>query len=189
MKCINSITNSKLFRLLVFRHHVSLLWWWSLHHSWSHPQSSLPCGVVQFMWNFFHQNAWIKGKLYCMCSMNIHEHIQTALGCWPNSAGKAFNPGYFISTFASQRFQCQARQITSGSPLWRDWTKIISILDWRSWDRHVSAGKWTWAIAVRGVHSSKELFEQRINRYSVHLLELTTASFLLWVQKLSHFYI
>ncbi len=154
MKCIDSITNSKLFRLLVFRHHVSLLWW-LLHHSWSHPPPSLPCGVVKFMWNFFHQNAWIKGKLYYMCSMNIHEHIRTALGSRPNSVQPWRS---WHQAFASQRFQCKARQTTSGSPLlWRDLTKIISILDWRSWDRHVSAGKWTWAIAVGGMHSNSVL--------------------------------
>ncbi len=141
------------------------------------------CGI------FFIRMPGPKKNCNFTCYVNIHEHTRTALGSRPNSTCKAFNPEYWHQALASHRFQCKARQITSGSPLWRDLTKIISILDWRSWDRHVSAGKWTWAIAVGGVHSSKELFEQRINMYSVHLLELTTAPFLLWGQKLSHSYI
>ncbi len=60
--------------------------------------------------------------------INIHEHTWAALGCGPNSTRKSFNPEYWHQALASPRIRCQARQITTGSPLWRDLTKVISIL-------------------------------------------------------------
>ncbi len=50
--------------------------------------------------------------------------------------------------------------------LWRDLTKVIN---WRPWDWHDSTGNRTRASAVGGEHSSKELFELRVNSYSDHL--------------------
>jgi hypothetical protein len=46
--------------------------------------------------------------------------------------------------------------------MWKDLTKVISFLNKRSQDWHVSAGNWNQASVVRGKRSSKELFEQRI---------------------------
>ncbi len=57
--------------------------------------------------------------------MNIHEHTWAALGCRLNSTE------YWYQTLASPHIHCQARQITSGSPLWRDMTKVILHLNWR----------------------------------------------------------
>jgi hypothetical protein len=64
----------------------------------------------------------------------IHDHTWTALGCRLKSTCKSFNPDYWHQALASVNFQWQARQITSGSPLCRDLTKVISILYYRSWD-------------------------------------------------------
>jgi hypothetical protein len=49
--------------------------------------------------------------------------------------------------------------------------KVISIINYRSRDWHDSAGNQTRVSAVGGEHSSKELFEQRVNNYSEHLLK------------------
>ncbi len=61
--------------------------------------------------------------------MNIHEHTWAALRCRPNSTCKWFNPKYWHQALASLRIHGQARQITSGSPLQRDLTMVISILN------------------------------------------------------------
>jgi hypothetical protein len=50
--------------------------------------------------------------------------------------------------------------------LWRDLTKVISTVNERPRDCHVSAGNQT---TLRGEHSSKELFKHRINSYAEHL--------------------
>ncbi len=66
----------------------------------------------------------------------LHEDTWTALGCRPNTTCKAsakHMPAAKTSAFASLRIHCQIGQITSGSPLWRDLTKVISILNQRSW--------------------------------------------------------
>ncbi len=53
------------------------------------------------------------------------EHTWTALGlgCRPNRTCTPFNPEYWQQALASLHINCQARQITSGSPLCesRDW--------------------------------------------------------------------
>jgi hypothetical protein len=80
--------------------------------------------------------------------MNIHEHTWAALGCWPNSTGKP---------------ERSRRGHHYGETL----TKVISILNLRSWDWHASAGNQTWAIG--GEHCSKELFEKHINNNLEHV--------------------
>ncbi len=102
----------------------------------------------------------------------IHEHTWAVLRCMLNSTFKSFNPEYWHQTLASLhiRIHSQARQILPGSQLWRDLTKVISILNWGSQDWHVSARNRTWAFIVRGEHWSKELLKQGINCYSEHLL-------------------
>jgi hypothetical protein len=67
----------------------------------------------------------------CMCYMNIHEHTWTAPGCRLNSTGKELAkhlPAAKTSALACLWIHCQTGQITSGSPLWRDLTKVIYIL-------------------------------------------------------------
>ncbi len=97
-----------------------------------------------------------QGSPQCMCYKDIQEHTWTALGCRSNSTCKSFSPEYWHQAIASQRIHCQARQITSESPLWRDLTKVFFILHSRSWDWHVPAGNRTRASKVGGEHSSKE---------------------------------
>ncbi len=99
--------------------------------------------------------------------MNTHEHTWTAPGCGLNSTCKASannQPAAKKSgTWKSLRSHCRAGQITSRSPLWRDLTKVISILNLRSQDWHVPTGNRTRASTVRGEH-----FEQLINSYSAY---------------------
>ncbi len=65
--------------------------------------------------------------MQCMCYMNIHEHTWTAPGYRQNSTCKASAKhlaAVKTSALASPRIHCQTGQITSGSPLWRDLTKV-----------------------------------------------------------------
>jgi hypothetical protein len=59
---------------------------------------------------------------------------------------------------------------TAGLKLWRDLTKVISILNLRSQDLHAFAGNWTWASTEGGEHSCKELFEQHVISYLDHYI-------------------
>ncbi len=60
--------------------------------------------------------------------------------------------------------ECQARHITSGPPLWRGLTKVLSGSFTRApRDRHVMAGIRTPAACTAGGHSIKELFQQNNN--------------------------
>ncbi len=106
-----------------------------------------------------------------MCYMNIHEHTRTALRCRLNSADKSFTPEYWHHALASPHVWCRARKITEGSPLWRDLTKVISNLYYRSWNWHVPARNRTQTSRGWGEHSSKELLEQPIINYLEHLDE------------------
>jgi hypothetical protein len=55
--------------------------------------------------------------------------LHVTLGCRPNGTFyKSFNPEYWHQGLVSRRVQCQTRQITLGSPLWRDLTKVIFII-------------------------------------------------------------
>ncbi len=65
---------------------------------------------------------WIAILNICTWARNmappVHEHTWPALGCIPNSTFKSFNTEYWHQALACPHVQCQARQITSGSPLW-----------------------------------------------------------------------
>ncbi len=52
--------------------------------------------------------------------------------------------------------------------IWRDLTKVIFILYYRSQDWHVPAGNITRVSMVGGEHSRKEPFEQLVNPFSEH---------------------
>jgi hypothetical protein len=93
--------------------------------------------------------------------------MNCTIGCRPNSTCKSFDPEYRHQALAlaNQPVQCQARQITSGSPLWRDLTKVISNLYYKTQDCHVPAGNRTCGGRQSGKHSSKELFEQLTNSF------------------------
>jgi hypothetical protein len=109
------------------------------------------------------------GSSQCLCYMNIHEHTWTAVGCRPNSTCKASAKhlqAAKTSALASPRIHCQTGR--SGSPLWKDLTKVISILNWAE-DWHVPAGNRTRASTVGGEHSRIEPFEQLVDSYSEHL--------------------
>ncbi len=66
-----------------------------------------------------------------------------------------------------RHIHCQARVIMLGITIMKRLNQVISILNQRSWDLHVLAGNRTWAVG--GEHYSKELLEQRIDSYLVHL--------------------
>ncbi len=126
------------------------------------------------------------------CYMNIHEHTWTALGCGLNSTWKTSAkhlPAAKTSALASRHINCQTGQITSGSLLWRDLTKVIFILR-RSQDWHVPAAKPTWASTVGGKHSWKDPFKWLVNSYSEHLYIFTkqksTVEFLLYFMKANY---
>jgi hypothetical protein len=65
---------------------------------------------------------WIAIRNICTWARNmappVHEHTWTALGCRPICTCKSFNTEYWHQALACPHVQCQARQITSGSPLW-----------------------------------------------------------------------
>ncbi len=80
----------------------------------------------------------------CMCYMSIQENTWTAVGCRPNSTFKVSAKTLpAAKTSSSPRIHCQAGHIMLGSPLWRDLTKVISILNSRFQDWHVLAGNET----------------------------------------------
>ncbi len=72
--------------------------------------------------------------------MNIHEHTWAALECRLNSTCKSFNPECRHQALASPRIHCKKRQITLGSPNWKDLTKVISILiePWPPWHSRIA---------------------------------------------------
>ncbi len=85
-----------------------------------------------------------------------HDMALTAPGCRPNSTCKSFD-----QALASVHAQCQARQIMSGSPLLRDFTKVISMHPLLEHPKLTSpGGNRTRAFAVGIDNFSKELFEQ-----------------------------
>ncbi len=94
----------------------------------------------------------------CICYKNIHEHTWSALGCGPNNTCKA--DGVQVHMF----------WITSWSPLWRDLTKVISILT--GGPRNACPGRgiepgppWWEASTLEKSHSNNLV----IGSYSEHL--------------------
>ncbi len=73
--------------------------------------------VLIAIWNIY---IWRPDKApHSACGyMNINEHTWAAPGCRPKSTCKSFNPEHWHQALASPRIHYQARQITTGSPLW-----------------------------------------------------------------------
>jgi hypothetical protein len=75
----------------------------------------------------------LHGSSQCMCYMNIHECTLPALGCRPNSTCKvsakhlrvAKTSGSWMSAYSLSSETDHA----SGTPLWRDLTKVIFLLN------------------------------------------------------------
>ncbi len=81
-----------------------------------------------------------------MCSLKTYSH-----------------KGWIVYSLTIQKHTTWSQAITSGSPLWRNLTRVLSIL-YLSTSRQtcVSARNQTWASCIAGEHFRKELCEQLV---------------------------